>query len=114
MFKSFWARRPPLIALEIEGDLTKKRRRLIDMYLPVRDQATIVRLLLEEDRRGEFSMVVEEPYDIYCQGKLSGREEYSAIAGRRTRTQRMFEDQLKSREQETAWSSVFRWMHISK
>jgi hypothetical protein len=102
------------IALETRGDLAKRRRRLIDMYLPVRDQATIVRLFLEEDRRGEFSTVVEELYDICCQGKLSGREKYSAIARRRTQIQRMFEDQLKSRERETGWSSIFRWIHISK
>jgi hypothetical protein len=84
------------------------------MYLAVCDQATIVRLFSEEDRRGEFSTLVEELYDISCQSKLSGREKYSAIAGRRTQKQRMFEDQLKSRERETGWSSVFRWIHISK
>jgi hypothetical protein len=86
------------IDLDKWGNSEKRRRKLIDIYFPVRDQSTIVRLFLEEELRGEFSKVVEELYDIHSKGILKGREKYSTIAKRRRQIQRMFEDQLKSPE----------------
>jgi len=86
------------IDLDTWRDSGKRRRKLIDIYLPVHDQSTIVRLFLKEELRGEFSKVVEELYNIHSKGMLKGRERYSTIAKKRRHIQRMFEDQLKSPE----------------